>query len=175
MKKYNPLILKEYFREVLHDYQGHNIYDVEHSVARYHERVGKDIFIYNKLLKKGINWIIENNKEYVEDRYIFISKKYGFGIQVHWRQDRNNKRIFNGYSATTLSDDEMHVFTKKDKKLFLENLKLSETSEDANYLLEKGYARFEFAEDTQKEMDLCGIDLYIQSGEIHNNIELIIL
>jgi len=82
LKKYDPIILKEYFKEVLHNYQGHNIYDTEHSVERYKERIGKDIFLYTKLLKKGINRIIENGKETIEDRYIFVSKKYGFGIQV---------------------------------------------------------------------------------------------
>ena len=173
MKKYDPIILKEYFKEVLHNYQGHNIYDTEHSVERYKERIGKDIFLYTKLLKKGINWIIENNKETIEDRYIFVSKKYGFGIQVEWRKDRNNTKIFNGYSATTLSKDEMKFFTKADKALFLENILLSESKEDAEYLVNKGYCRYKFEENTKKELDLCEFDLYIQSGEIHYNFELI--
>jgi len=173
MKKYDPMILKEYFKEVLHNYRNHNIYDTEHSVLRFNERIGKDIFLYTKLLKKGINWIIENNKENVQDRYIFVSKKYGFGIQVEWRKDRNNIKLFNGYSATTLSKDEMHIFTKADKPLFLENVMLSESKEDTEYLVNKGYARYKFSEDIQKEFNLCGFDLYIQSGEVHYNFELI--
>lgn len=165
---------EEYFKEVLHDYQGHNIYDTEHSVARYKERVGKDIFLYIKLLKKGINWIINNNKESIEDRYIFISKKYGFGIQVHWRSDRNNPKRFDGYSATTLSEDEMKIFTKKDKELFLENIRFSTCKPiDIDYVFNRGYHRFEFKEDTQKEMNLCGFDYYILSGEIYYNFELV--
>lgn len=164
---------QEYFKKVLHGYQGHNIYDTEHSVARYNERVGKDIFIYMKLLKKGINWIINNKKEYTEDRYIFVSQKYGFGIQVHWRPDRDNIKVYNGFTATTLSNNEMKYVTKKDKKLFLENLLLSESKEDAEYVLNNGYARFEFNEELQREMDICYYTMFIQSGEIYTDFELV--
>jgi hypothetical protein len=60
MKPYKKLF-KEYFKKVL-DYRGFFIYDTEHSLTRYKERIGKDIFLYEKLLKKGINWIISNKK-----------------------------------------------------------------------------------------------------------------
>lgn len=173
MKKYKPVLLQEYFKEVLHDYQGHNVYDTEHSIARYHERVGKDIFLYMKLLKKGINWIISNNKENVEDRYIFVSKKYNFGIQIEWRKDRHDKNKYNGYTATTLSQDEMHVFTKSDKPLFLEHLLKTELKETANYLVDKGYAHYEFQNELKEEMNLCGFDLFIEAGKIYYNFELI--
>lgn len=172
MERYEPHKFEEYFKEVLHDYQGHSVYDTEHSVARYHERVGKDIFLYTKLLKKGINWIINNKKEFVEDRYIFVSKKYGFGIQVHWRPDRNNSKQFDGYSATTLSEEEMEFFTKKDKQLFLEQLYFEESKEKALKTIQ-GYYRYAFTEELQKEMDLCGFDLFIEKGEIYHTFELI--
>lgn len=169
MKKYQNKLLQEYFKKVL-DYRGHSIFDVEHSVERYKERIGKDIFIYEKLLKKGINWIIDNKKENTEDRYIFMSKRYGFGIQVHWRAGRNPKEGFNGYTATTLSKDEMNYFTQADKQLFLENLK---DESNAQEIVSKGYARFFFKESLQKEMDLCYYEMFIQSGEIHYTFELI--
>ena len=182
MKKYKPTLLQEYFKEVLHDYQGHNVYDTEHSIARYNERVGKDIFLYTKLLKKGINWIITNNKENVEDRYIFISKKYNFGIQVEWRKDGNDKNKYNGYTATTLSQDEMHVFTKADKQLFLENIleycetyksKFKYTLNKANDILNNDYYRYVFQEGLKEEMNLCGFDLFIEAGKIYYTFELI--
>jgi hypothetical protein len=172
MKRYEPHKFEEYFKEILHDYQGYNVYDTEHSVSRYKERVGKDIFLYMKLLKKGINWIVNNNKENVEDRYIFVSKKYGFGIQVEWRKDRVTKQ-FNGYSATSFSNNEMEFFTKGDKELFLEQLYFEESKEKALDRVNNGYYRYGFTEETQKEMDICGFDLYIQSGEISYNFEMI--
>ena len=62
MCAYKPLF--EHFEKIL-SYRGHNVYDTEHSVDRYKERVGRDIFLYEKLLKKSINWIIDNHKERV--------------------------------------------------------------------------------------------------------------
>lgn len=164
---------KEYFKKVL-DFRDHSVFDISHSVERYNERIGKDIFLYEKLLKKGINYLIKNNIELIEDRYIWYSKKYGFGIQVDWRED-NNKRYagYNGWTATTLSEDEMKFFKKADKKIFLENLLLTESKENVEYLMSRGYARYEFKGELKEEMDICNFDLFIEEGEIYHTFELI--
>ncbi len=165
----------EYFKEVLHNYRGYNIYDIEHSVFRYTERVGKDLFIYFKLLKKGINYIIDNNKEYTEDRYIFVSKKYGFGIQVEWRPDRFNPKIYHGYSATTLSNEEMKFLLRKDKKIFLENIQKEGYSlKESLNIYNKGYSVYNFNKELKEELDLCYYKKFVQSGKIYYDFELII-
>lgn len=156
-------------------YRGFYIFDVNHSVERYNERVGKDIFLYEKLLKKGINWIIENKKEWVEDQYIFISKKYRFGIQVYWREDNQHKiKGMNGWSTTTLSDNEMNYFRDNDKKLFLENIQKDETYEKAKEIFERGYSRFDFNGELKKELYECMIEKYVQSGQIYySNVKFV--
>lgn len=165
----------EYFKEVL-NYRDHKIYDTEHSVARYKERVSDDLFSYERLLKKGINYIIEHQLENKEDRYIFVSKKYGFGIQVHWRKD--DKRVrkgFDGYSATTLSNNEMKVFIQKDKEILLENVAYYNNlkSEDIEFFRTKGYARYEFEGELFKEIDLINIDYFIEEGQLYITYEVI--
>jgi len=171
MKLYKKMF-KEYFKKIL-DYKGYSIFDIQHSVERYKKRVSKDISLYNELLEKGIDWIINNKKEIIEDRYIFVSKKYKFGIQVHWRKGRNLQEGFNGYSATTLSQDEMKFFKEKDKQIFLEQFMLTESKQRSEDIYNKGYARYKFVENLQKEMDLCGFDLFVQSGKIYYTFELI--
>ena len=167
MKKYKKQQLQEFFKEVL-NFRNHKIYDVEHSLARYKQRVGMNLFNYIKLLKKGINWIINNNLEVVNDRYIFISKKYGFGIQVHWGKDKINN-IYNGYSATTFSNNEMNFFTKADKEIFLEN---SRNNYPKNYLLHEAdinfgcYYSYEFNGELKKEVDLINMNMFIESGNV---------
>lgn len=145
----------EYFKEVL-NYKNFSIYDVEHSVARYHERVNKDISFYENLLKKGIEWIIKNKKETIEDRYIFVSKKHGFGIQIHWRNDRSTNQ-FNGYSATTLSENEMKFFKEKDKQIFLE----------------RTYKRITLEESLQKEFDFCGFDIFTENSKMYYTFNVV--
>lgn len=172
MSVYKPLF--EHFEKIL-SYRGHNVYDTEHSVNRYKERVGKDIFLYQKLLKKAINWIIDSNKEGIEDRYIFCSKRYRFGIQVHWRQDRVYKGIFHGYSATTLSDNEMKIFLNNDKQVFVEQIKESFSDVDAEALANTYFYRYQFDKILEKEMSICGFDWFIEEGEVYRNFELIML
>ena len=172
MCAYKPLF--EHFEKIL-SYRGHNVYDTEHSVDRYKERVGRDIFLYEKLLKKSINWIIDNHKESMEDRYIFCSKRYGFGIQIHWRQDRIYKGTFNGYSATTLSDNEMKVFLNNDKQIFVEQIKESFSNIDAEKFANIHYYRFQFDKILEKEMSMCGFDWFMEEGEVYRNFELIVL
>lgn len=162
---------KEHFQKVLF-FNGYTIYDDEHSVGRYKERVGKEMFLYEKVLKKSINWIIANKKQNVEDRYIFCSKRYGFGIQVHWRKDRYTDQ-FGGYSSTTLSKDEMKFFTKADKQIFVEQLEKESNQNNIDYFLTIGYANYKFKEELQNEMDICGFDMYVLKGDIHYTFDLI--
>jgi len=167
MKKWET-ILKEYFKEIL-NYNGHKIFDTEHSVARFKERMKtKDLSSYLVLLKKGINWIIDNEKENIEDRYIFVSKKNGFGIQVHWREDRYTDN-FNGYSATTLSSAEMKYFLNADTELFLENIEKHHKIKNRKLAKDsfKFYYRYVFEEDLRKEVDLINIDMFMEEEKIY--------
>lgn len=162
-------LFNEYFKQIL-DYKNHKVFDVEHSIDRYRERVDDNLALYTALLKKGIDWIIQNKKENIEDRYIFISKKYGFGIQVHWRKDRYYNK-FNAYSATTFSNDEMNFFTKADKKLFLENVyKLYNTKN-----IDKEYYRYRFEGDLDRETRLIDLDMFIEDNKIYHTYEIITL
>ena len=147
----------EYFKKVL-NYRGYSVFDIKHSVERYNERVGKPIFLYEKLLKKGINYLIDKGLESTEDRYIWYSKKYGFGIQVEWRTDNTGRqRGYNGWTATTLSEDEMNFFTKKDKKI----------------MLEKVYTRIEFPKELERELSLCNLYSFTEDYKWYNTFELI--
>lgn len=174
LKHYKPLFtLKEYFKKVL-TFKGYNIFDTDHSVVRYKERVGDDISLYEDLLKKGIDWIIDNKKTKVEDRYVWYSKEKGFGIQIHWRKDRK-MNTFAGFSATTLSDNEMKVLTQNDKKIFLENIqKQGYSLKEAKDIVDKGYARYEFDKGLKEEMDLIFYDMFVDGGpEVYKTFELI--
>lgn len=164
---------KEYFKEVL-TFQKYSIYDTGHSVIRYRERVGDNMFLYEKLLKKGILYVIKNDLTSTTDRYIFYSNKYKFGIQVEWRLNRDGIK-FGGYSATTLSESEMKFFTKKDKKILLENIqRQGETLEKSKLIFEKGYCRFEYpTKEFQKEMDQIYYNMFVESNEIYYDFELI--
>jgi hypothetical protein len=163
--------LKEYFKNILL-YKNHNVYDIEHSIERFKERMTLlETPVYFNLLKKGIDYIIKNKLEKIEDRYIFISKKHGFGIQLHWRQDRYTKE-FNGYSATTFSNDEMNFFTKADKEVFLENMnkqngKLLKTD------LVSIYYRYRFENELKEETDLIDMDMFIEKGKIYKTYKFI--
>ena len=176
MGRYEPLFpLEEHFQKVL-TYKGYSIYDVDHSVVRYNERIGKDIEVYNSLLKKGIDWLIDNKKTMTEDRYLWYSKPEGFGIQIHWRPDRKTKK-YGGFSATTLSNDELKILTKNDKKIFLESLwKAGYSKEESMKIVERGYMRYRFNEDLEKEMNFIGYDMFVDGGpDVYLNFELITL
>lgn len=165
-------LFKEYFRKTL-TYKSHEIFDTEHSLQRYVDRVSKDTTNYYLLLKKAIDWIIKNKKENIEDRYIFISRKNGFGIQVQWRKDRYSN-LLNGYSATTFSNKEMNFFTKADKEVFLENMrkyvkgldKIFESTKDNYYM-------YRFENELKKETDLIALDMFIEDNKIYHTYELI--
>jgi len=165
---------KEDFTKIL-EFLGYAIYDTDHSVARYNERIGKKLFLYEKLLKKGIKYLVDNNLTQKENKYIWYSEKYGFGIQVHWRTGREND-IFGGYSATTLSDDEMKYFKYNDKKIFLESLwKEGYSKEYSMEVVERGYMRYGFKENLELKQELYDnmIDLYVQSGKVYYTFKLL--
>ena len=106
-------------RKKILDYKGYEIWDIEHSVERYNERVGLDIKIYTDLLKKAIDYLKSNHLLSIEDKYVFVSSIYEFGIQLNWRRDRKEPQVFKGYTATTFSENEMNNF-KGDSVKFLE-------------------------------------------------------
>lgn len=157
------------------NYRDFTINDTDHSVARYKERVGKDYFIYEKLLKKAVNWIIEKNVADMEERYCFCSKRYGFGIQIHWRPDRYQQGKFAGYSATTLLDSEYMFFTKKDKKVYVENFKKQGfTEQEAVELSDQGYARLEeHSKEAQQELNSVGYEAFLENGKLYRNFTLV--
>lgn len=111
------------FNTVL-DYRGYKIYDVEHSLSRFYERVkNNQKIIYERLLKRAINYLIDNNLTNIEEKYVFRSSVYGFGIQVDWKRNLNSPRKeFAGFTATTLSEKEMNYYKYDDKEIFLESI-----------------------------------------------------
>lgn len=169
MRKYKYKVLKEYFNKVVY-HKGFAIYDVLHSEERYKERVKLDIEIYKKLLENSIEWIIKNNKSNIEDSYIFISKKYGFGVQINWRKDLKTKK-FNGYTATTLSEKEMKFVKREDKKIILEKVK----KKYKNRFEEGVYTGIRFKESIQKELDLCGTMIFIEDKKLYVTREIIFI
>jgi hypothetical protein len=172
MKKYESQ-LQEYFKNVL-TYKNHTVYDIEHSLARFKERLPLlEAPVYFNLLKKGIDYLILSKLEKVEDRYIFISEKYDFGIQVHWREDRY-KPIFNAYTATTFSNEEMNFFTKADKEVFLENV--NKKLKNKLVMLEfinRPYYRYRFKKELKEETELINMDMFIEYGKIYYTYKFI--
>ena len=161
---------EEYFKRVL-TYKNIDVFDTNHSVARFYERVSDNIGLYTNLLKKGIDRLINDGRQSINDRYIFISKKYGFGIQIDYRQDRMTGK-FACYSATTLSDNEMNFVTKNDKKLFLENI--IKTGNDKR-LLNEGFYTYDLIDndDLKEELEYIGYSKFIEAGKIYTDFELL--
>jgi len=158
--------LKEYFKKIYH-YRKYDVFDTEHSIVRYKERVNKDIDIYYEHLEDAIDWLIKNKKQNIEDRYIFISKKYEFGVQLHWREKREVPE-FAGFSATTFSKDELHFEKYKDKKVFLENLvKQGINLKEAKENLPTCFYMYRFEGELKEEMDLCYYDIFIEEGKVY--------
>ncbi len=174
LKRYKSL--DEYFKPIL-NYRGHTVADIDHSIARFKERMPDvNYFVYERLLKKAINWLYDNKKEGVEDRYIFCSKQYGFGIQLEWRRDRHNPKVLNGYTATTLSNNEMKYFKFDDKKVFVENfIKTGYSLEESKNIVNKGFGRFEFEGELKEELQTIHYNLYIDEGSIRKDFELIMI
>jgi hypothetical protein len=174
---------KEYFKKVL-NYKGRNIYDTEHSIERFKERMpGLDLNIYYTALKQGIDKILKDYKD-ERNQFIVASEKYGFGIQIDWRSDLKNPKdkTNHGYSATTLDPKENKLYTKNDKKLFVEQVKkygvvknTSEGRKEKVYynipLKNIQYFRLEHL-DYLKE-DMIGFDVFMEYEEIFRTFEII--
>jgi uncharacterized protein (UPF0248 family) len=165
--------LREYFKQILH-YKNHFIYDNFHSVQRYNERVKLDYSIYDQTLKNAVDWIIYNKKENVEDRYIFISKKYKFGIQIHWHEDIKEKiKGLHDFTSTTLSENEMKYYKENDKEIFVEQL-----NQRDRHILEKikleeiPYYRL-IKKIFQEQSVLETYELFIEHGKIYRTFELV--
>lgn len=171
MKSYtSKFMLQEYFQPVL-TFQGYTIYDIEHSVKRFKERLKLPLFYYEKLLKKAILWLVKNKKDTIEDRYIFVSNKYNFGIQLDWRKDRKDNK-FAGFTATTLSDKEMNFFKYDDKKIIIETLKhkgLPLTEAKKLIQNEIGYFRIK----TPKILDKIGYSIFYENGKIYYTFNVV--
>lgn len=163
---------KEYFKKII-TFRDYTIFDTEHSVARFKERISNDMFLYEKLLKKGINYIIDNGLERISDRYMWYSSKYKFAIQVEWRMDREGRK-FGGYSATCLSEKEMSFFTKKDKKILLENIQKYESAKRSKDIFKHGYFNFEYpTKEFQEEMDRVHYNMFVQEDIIYYDFTLV--
>lgn len=159
--------LQEYFKFV-YAYRGHQIFDTLHSVEQYRNRVDLDIIVYYNVLKKAIDYLYKNKKVDIEDRYIFRSKEYGFGIQLEWRRDRYDMRKLNGFTATTLSDKEMKYYTQADKEVFVEqNRKRGYTLEESVESIEKSYNRLELP------FNIEGYDVFCECGKIYYNFDMV--
>ena len=76
--------------------------------------------LYIHLLKKAVDKIIAEGDRI--DQYIIVSKKFGLGIQMELRTDRDGMSRPQGYTATSLGPDTMK-WAKGDKKLFVEQLR----------------------------------------------------
>ena len=159
--------LNEYFKFV-YAYRGHQIFDTLHSVEQFNNRVGLGIDVYYNVLKKAIDFLYKNKKVDIEDRYIFRSKEYGFGIQLEWRRDRYDMRKLNGFTATTLSDKEMKYYTQADKEVFLEQIKKrGYTLEESVESINKSYSRLELP------FNGNGYDVFCECGKIYYNFQMV--
>ncbi len=153
MKKYKNK-LEEYFEKLL-QYKGKYIFDDDHSLARFKERMPQlPEEIYYDYLKKIIDWVLTKNRDDKEERFIFISKKYNFGIQMHWREDRKGIiKGFNGYTSTTLSQKELTHVLMKDRRIFLEQaLKEGFKEKEINNAIDKAYLFYDLPKYLQEEI-----------------------
>jgi len=175
MKRYQKKF-EESFIKVL-EYKGHTVFDTKHSVEEFKNWFPTlSMEHYRNGLRRGINEILEKYKDTVGN-YIFRSKKYGYGIQVEWRYDRNDTKERgpkHGYSATTLGKDETKFFTRKDITLFVEEIKahgVINLKEDISFspdIKEVAYFRLE-----NNNEDMIGYDIFIENGEIFRTFDII--
>lgn len=172
MKKYR-FTLNEHFKKIL-SYRQRNIYDIEHSVTRFHERfpelTDKDYF---NALQDGIDIILQVFKDSTQ-KYIIISKKRGFGIQLDWRKDKKSRDNINqGYTATTLDVNLHKKLLANDRKLFVEEIK--------KYNLQEWFKSGLTINEVMKETGYIDIKLpecdnyvvYLNEGELHKNFSII--
>jgi hypothetical protein len=154
----------EYFKHVL-TFRGRNVFDVEHSIEQYNNRVGVSISVWEDTVKKGIDKIINQYNDN-SDNYIIRNKKYNFGIQLHWRPDFKSGDNYNhGFTATTLGFNELNYYTKNDKEIFVEQLN---RYKKGSY--EKSYLRLKHID---KDMQKLNYNIFIECDKIYHEYEII--
>ena len=157
------MIINEYFKKVL-SHKGFNIFDVNHSEKRFEDRVSSDMSLYQNHLKKAIDWLIKNNKENTEDRYVFLDKNKTFGIQIEWRIDFKSKE-FAGFSATSFGKDQMKYFTKDDKEILLEQLKEDCYSKDMERYFKTEGSYWLRSDDLSE----CNFGIFMEKGKVYRD------
>jgi len=155
-------------------YKGYSVCDIGHSFKRYTDLVSDEKSLYTELFNSAIQWMIDNMKVNIEDRYIFRSSKYGFGIQMDWIISMQDKNSSYGYTCTAFTKEEMDRIIKIDKEAFVDNFVYhGEQLENSRNIVEKGYGRFTFNQELQDELNLIGMDVFIQDGLVHYTYEMI--
>lgn len=155
-------------------YKGYSIFDTGHSLKRFTDLVSDEKSLYNELLCNAIRWMIDNKKVDIEDRYIFKSIKHGFGIQLDWIISIQDESQNYGYTCTSFSKKEMDTILGIDKDAFVNNfIQCGETIENSRNIVEKGYGRFNFNQELQDELNLIGMDVFVQDGLVHYTYEII--
>ena len=122
MKKYKPQ-LKE-FSTKLFSYKGRNIFDINHSIERFHERLpGLTLDVWENVCKDGIDTILDIFRD-SSGKYIIVSNSTNIAIQLEWRKDKKkNDGKNHGFTATTLDYEIQKKEIKGDRKLFVEIIK----------------------------------------------------
>lgn len=164
--------LFEFVKKVF-SYKNRNVFDINHSIERFHERFPnlKDEE-WKRILTDGIDKILDVFKD-SSNKYLIISKSKNVAIQLDWRKDKHSKDNFNhGFSATTL-DAEIHKRElQNDKKIFVEEIK--------KYKLEKWFKSTDYKEMLKetgyleiKLKECPGYKIYIKEGKLFRNFKII--
>jgi hypothetical protein len=172
MKRYKTKY-QEYSRK-LFTHQGRNVFDIEHSMDRFHERFpdlsDED---WNRIMQKGIDFVLDLFKDSI-GKYIFVSKKNDVAIQVDWRIDnKSNNNLNHAFTSTTLEYSVHKNMLRADTKLFVEEIK--------KYHLEEGFISKSYKnmlKETNFYLDIKleenkDYKIYIHKGKIYKNFEVI--
>ena len=152
-------ILNENF-ELLMEYRNYRIYDANHTVKRFEERIELESKVLFDFIKKCIDYLIDNNLSEKENRYCFVSNKYKFKLPMEWRSDRNNNKTFIGICSTVLSWYMRPKLTDKEIR------DLKEQKYDFAWLESKDY---------MKELDKIGYHYFYECGEICSDFKEILI
>lgn len=155
----NKNLYFEYFNH-LFNYYDRKVIDIRHSIERFDNRVGLPKSIWQDTIEKGIDKIISDYND-AEDNYIIVSKKYNFGIQVHWRPDvKEYDKIKHAFTATTLSKNELNYYINDDVEVLVENFRRNKSS----------YFRLEHIDEDMRELNY---NLFVECGEVFHEYETI--
>lgn len=171
MKKYKSQ-LKE-FSKKLFNYKGRNIFDVNHSIERFHERFPDlSLLDWEKVCKDGINVILDVFRDSA-GKYIIVSNSTNIAIQMEWRKDiKSNDKKNHGFTATTLDYRIQKREIQGDRKLFVEKIKKYNLEEEfAASLAKKNSSDNNVISIKIKECDeYC---IYLYEGIITKNFKVI--